>query len=752
MTVSTRREWKNHLPILIISAGICLWALMAFVWLARLPVAVGHVPVAVGGARAADAVTADGVLFDAWSAETAQIDANARLTAIDGVPLRDIANLTGIENWTAGSEQVWTIEASDGSEQLVTVQLRPNPVTTTALLTQPLRYLFVIIFIGFCAILFVRRTDNSVAALLLLFSCAFAAYIIILSHRMRLQYWAEPATYFAILIPLFMLPKVMTSAIHHLLLVYPLPEQRFVQQPRRWIALLYGTPLLLHLLIIAVMRVRSGGNGLLWFESWFQAQQTLTYVWLLLTIPLLIRAGRRSRGEFSARMQFRLFVAAMLSYPVLIFVLFNVPTLLGVAYTPPQWVRPFLFVPMIGGVYVAVTRFRLFEMDRLLNRTLVYGLLTALIALLYAGLVAGIGWALQDRSSPVAVLATVVIAALLLSPVRDRLQNGVNRFMYGQRSDPLAVLTKANGLLASGQPLRETAQEMAALVQRSLRLPFVQLALEAGEFGVGSAENLPTTTFPLQTSTITLGHLHVAQRDDLDRFTPTEIGLLESIAQQTATSFHSRRLAQALTTTSKTAREDERKQIQRDLHDNLGPTLASMRMQLDMAQESMADDPVLAQRILDNLRSQTDEAVQEVRGMMVKDLPKPVQQLGLVGALSSLAEQFTIEPDLIVSFEQVGDLPEGISAEIQTTVYQFVNEALTNVIRHAEASRAIVTLSVDSELHVQVDDNGVGLGSSTESGIGTVSIRRRIEQLGGTFTLNTAPLGGVRASVNIPLA
>ena len=751
MTGVIRRDWKRQLPILLTSLALCLWTIMAFAWLAQQPVAVGHIPVAVSGQRGEQAITADGVLFDAWSPSTAQIDPNARLIAIDGEPLSDIAyTLNGINTWQAGNTQQWIIE-QNGQRETVTVELLPNPVATTSLLIQPLRYLFVTLFVLLCAVLFVRRTDNPVTALLLLFSCAIAAYIIVLSHRMRLHFWVEPASYFAIAIPLFMLPKLVVSIIHHLLLVYPLPSPRFAKRPLPWLAVIYGTPQLLMLGLIVVLRGRSAGNGLVWFQSWFQGQQTVTFAWLLLAIPLLVLAGRRSRAMFEAQMQFRIFVAAILSYPLLALLLFSFPSWIGVEFSVPQVVRPFLFLPLIVGLYVAITRFRLFDIDRLLNRTLVYGLLTGLVGLLYFGLVAAVGLVLQQGRSPVAAVGTAIVVALLLRPVRAWVQNGINRLMYGQRNDPFAVLSEVDKLLTSAGTTQGTAQQLAQLVQTSLRLPFVQLVLESGRFEAGSAENLPTTTFPLQTATATIGQLHITQRDDLDRFTPTEIGLLETIARQAATAFHSRQLAQALSTSSKTAREDERKQLQRDLHDNLGPTLASMRMQLDMAQESLTEDPALAQDILSNLRTQTDDAVQEVRGMLVKNRPKPIAEKGLVNALSDLTEQFTIEPDLIVTFEPHGDLPDGLPADVETVIYQLVSEALGNVIRHAEASRATVVLDAGKSLRVIVDDNGIGVDNSAESGIGTISLRRRVEQLDGTFALGPSPLGGVQVVAELPL-
>ncbi len=422
----------------------------------------------------------------------------------------------------------------------------------------------------------------------------------------------------------------------------------------------------------------------------------------------------------------------------------------------------FVLIPLTIGL--SMLRFRLWDIDLVLNRTLVYSGLTLLVLALYGLVVGGMAFLLQTRVGPgLAVLATAVVALLAL-PLRQRLQRTVNHLMYGERDEPMEVLTRlGQSLEAAGAP-DTVLPALAAAIAEALRLPYVAIALQR-EGEISTVAAYPDTTFssepaagltrlPLAYQGETVGQLIVAARAPGERFTPADERLLQDIARQAGAAAHAVRLTSDLQRSRErlvTTREEERRRLRHNLHDDLGPRLATLTLKLDATRNLLQTDPAAVEAMLSQLKGDVQTAIAEVRHLVYDLRPPALDQLGLVPALRQYAAQVS-SGGLHVRIQAPTVLPV-LPAAVEVAAYRIATEALTNVIRHARAGVCLLSLGlVTGALVVEVRDDGRGLAEGYQAGVGMASMRERAEELGGICVISPAPEGGVRVSASLPLA
>jgi signal transduction histidine kinase len=249
----------------------------------------------------------------------------------------------------------------------------------------------------------------------------------------------------------------------------------------------------------------------------------------------------------------------------------------------------------------------------------------------------------------------------------------------------------------------------------------------------------------------------VAPRAPGEAFSGADRRLLEQIAQQAAPAAHAYRLTADLHRSRERlviAREEERRRLRRDLHDGLGPTLASQTFKLEAALDWLDRDPVAARRLLDEVKAQTQATVADIRRLVYELRPPALDELGLVGALRAHVQSLPSVNGPRLSLEAPPDLPP-LSAALEVAAYRIALEAITNVGRHAQASTCRVCLAVvDESLHLEIADDGLGLSSEARAapiGVGLASMRERADELGGTCVIESQPDGGTRVYVVLPL-
>jgi signal transduction histidine kinase len=407
---------------------------------------------------------------------------------------------------------------------------------------------------------------------------------------------------------------------------------------------------------------------------------------------------------------------------------------------------------------VAVLRYRLYEIDILLNRAVLYGSLTAGVAAVYLGVVVAARalFGVEGRGLAVQVVATVLAAAALW-PLHDRVQRRVDRLFYGDRGAPYEALARLGRRVEVAADTETALNSVVKTIADSLRLPYVALELRlsdgwspAAAYGDFPAE---VVAFPLTSQRETVGRLLVGTRSPGEQLGPDDERLLAALARQAGPATHAVALRRALDASRAalvTAQEEERRRLRRDLHDGLGPTLAGLTLGLDTARARSAGQPEL-QELLGKLKAETQRAVTDVRRIVYGLRPPALDEFGLVGSLREEVGRLQYEtPALTVTLDAPGDGLADLPAAVEVACYRIVTEALTNVTRHAHASRCSVRIRLDHDLDVDVSDDGTGLPEGWRAGVGIASMRERVTELGGELVIEPSLPRGTRINARLP--
>jgi signal transduction histidine kinase len=408
--------------------------------------------------------------------------------------------------------------------------------------------------------------------------------------------------------------------------------------------------------------------------------------------------------------------------------------------------------------YIAILRYRLYDIDLLINRTLVYGALSACVVALYALVVGYLGVVLGMGANLATSLATIGLVAVLFAPLRDRLQRGVNRLMYGERDEPYKVLSDLGASLEATLAPESVLPTVVETVARALKLPYAAITLkqdgvfvEAARYGK-KPEGEPLIV-PLTYQQETVGQLVVSPRTPGESFTKSDVRLLGDLARHIEVAAYAVRLTADLQRSRErlvTAREEERRRLRRDLHDGVGPQLAALTLKLETARKLLSHDPQ-ASTLMADLSERARATVSDVRRSVHALRPPALDELGLIPALREGAAQYS-QNGLRVSVEAPESLPP-LSAAAEVATYHIAQEAMTNVVRHAGARNCSVRIALGEEagtLSVEIEDDGRGIGEEHKVGVGLHSMRERAEELGGRCIISSLAGGGTLVSAELP--
>lgn len=395
---------------------------------------------------------------------------------------------------------------------------------------------------------------------------------------------------------------------------------------------------------------------------------------------------------------------------------------------------------------IATLRYRLWNIDRVINRTLVYTSLTAIILAIYGLLVGGMSVVFQTGGNPWMPLLATGMAAVLFQPLRARMQGLVNRIMYGDRDDPAAVLTKLGEQLEQTGTPEQSLNAIVQTISQALKLPYV--AIEWGDDGETVASyGIPavdTEILPLTHQGHQVGHLRVAPRSRGEPLSTKDNQLLKNVARQAGTVVHSARLTADLVRVRErlvSSREEERRRIRRDLHDGLGPKLAALALKLDAARNLLERDHAAVNMLLIELKQGSQDAITEIRSLVYNLRPPALDDLGLLQALREHAASITSPQKLAVDIKGPDMIPQ-LPAAVEVAAYRIVLEALNNALKHSGASKFNVDFRMGDGLTIEISDNGCGIPDDYRAGIGITSMRERVVELGGEFSLASAQGSG----------
>ena len=546
------------------------------------------------------------------------------------------------------------------------------------------------------------------------------------------------------------------------LFLYLFPDGRFVPRWTRWVALAWlAWQLAEHFFPIWV----SDPN------AWQSATETV--VWLgALGTAIYSQVHRYRRASSPAQRQQIKWVVFGISAALAGFL--GIQLALGVSgsdvpTSPGELVEYLIGYAFIGylvvllipvSIGIAVLRHHLFDIDLVINRTLVYGALTASVVGLYALVVGGLGTLLQARGSFAISLLAAGFVAVLFAPLHNRLRRGANHLMYGERDEPYEVLSRL------GQRLEATLAPDAALktivetVAQALKLPHAAISFKQGdEVAVAARYGTPAgepVTLPLAYQGELVGRLILTPRSPGEEFTSSDRRLLDDLARQAGVAVHAVRLTADLQHSRErlvTAREEERRRLRRDLHDGLGPQLAAQTLKVGSARSLYPRDPASAEALLIELETDMEAALTDVRRLVYDLRPPALDELGLAGAIREAAAQYE-SPESALGLRISVDAPDRVPhlpAAVEVAAYRIAQEALTNVVRHANAGSCLVRISLAGALELEITDDGIGMPADHPAGVGLASIRERATELGGTCEILPVPTGGTRVLARLPL-
>jgi signal transduction histidine kinase len=414
-----------------------------------------------------------------------------------------------------------------------------------------------------------------------------------------------------------------------------------------------------------------------------------------------------------------------------------------------------LIVGLPAATSIAILRYRLYEIDVIINRTLVYAVLTIVVVGFYVGVVGVLGALLQQRAGLfVSLLATAVIA-LAFAPLRVRVQGAVNRLLFGARPDPYEVLAGLGRQMESTIADAPLLEAVAASVARALRLPFVAIRLPTDGRDAIHAESGTIVgepiVIPLLYQGEPTGELILSLGLHGAHLAPGDQRLLADLTRQAAAAAHSVVITTQLQRSRErlvSALEEERRRMRRDLHDGLGPALAAQTLKAGSARALFTRDPARALELLEELEADAQTAIADVRRLVYNLRPPALDELGLAGAIRQTAA--THASGMRMTVELPDELPP-LPAAVELAASRITQEALTNVTRHARAGRCRLRLTVDQDLELEVLDDGIGLGKAGPPGVGMSSIRERAAELGGRSSIGPGRSSGTRVFVQLPI-
>jgi two-component system, NarL family, sensor kinase len=412
---------------------------------------------------------------------------------------------------------------------------------------------------------------------------------------------------------------------------------------------------------------------------------------------------------------------------------------------------------MYAAIGIAVLKHRLYDIDLLLNRTLVYGLLTVGGVGVYVGVVKSAEWLLREGVGWGGSLLATAVIAVGFAPARDRLQRWVDRRLYGDRHNPIQAMVRLGEQLRDapgGAPDGDALAGVLQAVCEALRLPSASLRVAGVAVASFGRPTRASESISLHHEGQHIGAMAVGLRAGEPALGMADRQVLEVLAAPVAVALHAVLLSQELQRSRErlvAAREEERRRLRRDLHDGLGPILTAVTLKADAARSTLHAAPGQARELLAELRGDANQAIGDLRRVIYDLRPAALDELGLLGALGQQVDRFTRQ-GLSVSLHVPPTLPV-LPAAVEVAAYRIITEALTNIARHAHAQHASIVVAIDGELCLEVHDDGATgttNGDGWRPGVGLMSMTERVAEVGGTLKAGPSPTGG-RVSARLPL-
>jgi signal transduction histidine kinase len=426
---------------------------------------------------------------------------------------------------------------------------------------------------------------------------------------------------------------------------------------------------------------------------------------------------------------------------------------------------------------VGILKYRLFDIDVIISRAVVYGLLSAVFTIVYAGIVLGIGTVAGHRGGPLLTVAAAVCIAVLFQPLRHRFQQLANRLVYGERATPYQVLSDFADDMAGQLDFTEAVDRMVSVLAGATGADRAEAWIRVGgqlrPAAVWPGGSMPPPAVPLEASGALppfesssrvvavrhsgelLGALSLRKPRN-EPLTGAEDKLLQHLAAQAGLLLRNARLTADLRATIEElrasrrrlveAQDAERRKIERNLHDGAQQQLIALRIQLSLL-EGAAEDPSAVRQITPVLKDGLRAALDDLRDLARGIYPPLLAEQGLVAALQAQVRKAPLP--VLIEADTIGRYPP----DTESTVYFCTLEALQNIAKYAGATQAAIHLDCpDGSLQFSITDDGAGFDTTTaRHGSGLQGMADRLAALGGTFSIHSEPGHGTTLSAQLPV-
>ena len=508
---------------------------------------------------------------------------------------------------------------------------------------------------------------------------------------------------------------------------------------------------------------------------------------LIAAVGVVVRLVR-ARGDERQQLKWVAYVGSFIAVGVLGSAFLGSGGPFGFSGNPA--LQDFSFVLLLAGFEVglpvataiAVLKYRLYDIDLVINKTLLFGAMAAFITLVYVAIVVGLGRLVGTTGKPnlgLSILATALVA-VAFQPVRERIQRVANRLVYGKRATPYEALSQFSDRLASTYSDEQVLPRLAQTIAESTgAVQAVIWAKDGAENTTlaswpapnGSSMTAPSITelstsdrmVPVQHQGELLGALSIRKARG-EAVTPVDEKMLADLASPAGVVLRNlqltrqlqARLAEISTQTTElqassariiAAQDSTRRRLERNIHDGAQQHLVAIAVKLRLAATLARRDPARATRLLDELEVETHQALETLHALARGIYPPILRELGLESAIRSHGARFALPVD--VSATNLTRYP----AEVEGAVYFCCMEALQNVSKHAKATKVRIRLEdAGGELAFSVEDDGIGFDlSRVRQGSGLQNIADRLAALGGRFAVIARPGGGSSLQGRLPV-
>ena len=426
-------------------------------------------------------------------------------------------------------------------------------------------------------------------------------------------------------------------------------------------------------------------------------------------------------------------------------------------------------------------KYRLYDIDLVISKTLLFGAMAAFITLVYVAIVVGIGHLVGQGGKPnlgLSILATALVA-VAFQPVRERVQRLANRLVYGKRATPYEVLSEFSDRIASTYSDEEVLPRLAQTIAESTGATQAVIWAKEGTGNTSLAcwpqpngSSIPGATdggsnsdriVPVQHQGELLGALSIRKARG-DAITPVDERMLADLASPAGVVLRNlqltrelrARLAEISVQTSElqassariiAAQDSTRRRLERNIHDGAQQQLVAIAVKLRLAATLAKRDPARATRLLDELEVETHQALETLHALARGIYPPILRELGLDSAIRAQSARFNLPVD--VSANDLKRYP----SEVEGAVYFCCLEALQNVAKHAKATRVRIRLEdAGGELAFSVSDDGVGFDPlRVRQGSGLQNLADRLAALGGHLAVIPGSDGGTSLQGRVPV-